>query len=106
MEAPRAGQILDLLLRRLQAEGCRHGCDVVVVAREEAALAAAQAARLRDGAGAWPELGDDLKGHAAALAGRAGLGELSLFVGAGISAGAGLPVLPDLLRALADRAGL
>src|SRR5439155_21885813 len=102
----RAGEIIKVFAEEIPEAARRHECDVVAVAGEDPVLAAAQATRLDAGYDPWPELDKDLKDHAAALAQRALRGQLALFVGAGISAGAGLPLMPDLLQILAERAGL
>src|SRR5581483_10832751 len=71
------------------------------------AWAAAPAARLSGPVGdPWPELNAGLRRAADELAGRASRGELALFLGAGVSAGAGLPLWSELLRRLAEKAGM
>jgi hypothetical protein len=74
------------------------------VLRGPSDLAAAQRVR-RAEAGSW-----DLPGHlwelAEDLGERAGRGQLAVFVGAGVSAAAGLPTWEQLLDELAERSGL
>ncbi len=92
--------LVELLLEGVQ----RDDCDVALVVPDAASFAAAQAARRRAGREPWAALDGSLRERARALAGRAGRGELALFLGAGVSAGAGLPLWGQLLDRLADRA--
>ncbi|HEY1377165.1 MAG TPA: SIR2 family protein [Gemmataceae bacterium] len=79
--------------------------DVALVAHDGPAFAAAQAARAQAGGG-WPGLGPNLRRKADELAAFATRGELALFLGAGVSAGAGVPLWGELLDQLARRAGM
>ncbi len=100
------GPVLQAVLREVTTAARRDSADVVAVANDGRVLAAAQARRSRQSTDPWPELDVALKREAAALATRATRGELAAFIGAGLSAGAGLLLLPELLMALAARAGL
>jgi hypothetical protein len=104
--AREAGDILRRLLPALQrqAEDCR--VDVVLVTRTLKVLSAAQAIRRRDiEPAAWAGLSGAHVEDAKRLAARAGQGELVLFIGAGVSASAGLPLWGELLDTLASEAG-
>jgi hypothetical protein len=79
--------------------------DVALVANDGPAFAAAQAAREQAG-GDWPDLVPALRKRADDLAGHATRGDLALFLGAGVSAGAGLPLWSELLDRLARRAAM
>jgi hypothetical protein len=74
------------------------------VAPDEAAFSAAQAVR-RQHPEAWAELDAPLQERARHLARKASAGGHALFLGAGVSAGAGLPLWGELQGTLADRAG-
>ena len=85
-------------------------CDVVLVAWNEGAYSAAQRVRRElleghPGAG-WDELDENALATATRLAGEARRNRLVLFLGAGISASAGLPGWVGLLEALANDVGL
>jgi hypothetical protein len=71
-------------------------------------FAAAQWARRRSDtdAPAWKALGSPLLDRCRDLAAKALAGQLVVFAGAGVSAGAGLPLWSALLRQLAERAGM
>lgn len=75
--------------------------DVALVLREPADLAQAHALR-RARTGAWGELDGALVERARTLAGHARAGRLVPFIGAGVSATAGLPLWTDLVADLAE----
>ncbi|TFV63786.1 SIR2 family protein [Geodermatophilus sp. DF01-2] len=98
------GTLLQQLLPVLRECAAAHGLDVALVLRGPSDLAAAQRVR-RAEPDSW-----DLPGHLRELAEdlgeRARRGQLAAFVGAGVSAAAGLPTWEQLLDELAERAGL
>lgn len=96
------GQVLEQLLPRLHDLARSEGVDIVLVTREAAAFAAAQELR-----STWPDEQWPLDAHELAEADRLGRlarsGRLVLFLGAGVSIGAGLPTWAELLDELAER---
>lgn len=104
------GKITRGLIAWLLSEAELRPFDIVLVTFTDAALAAAQQTRLEltevDLPSAWPELDDHRLSHVEELAARARRGELVLFLGAGVSAGAGLPTWAELLASLAAAAGM
>ncbi|MGY2082238.1 SIR2 family protein [Blastococcus sp. SYSU DS0539] len=102
--AGQRGALLQQLLPVLREAAEEHGFDVALVLRGPSDLAAAQRVR-RGEDGGW-----DLPGHLRELAEdlgeRARRGQLALFIGAGVSAAAGLPTWPELVDELATRSGL
>jgi hypothetical protein len=98
------GALLQQLLPVLREAAGEHGFDVALVLRGPSDLAAAQRVR-RGEDGGW-----DLPGHLAGLAERLGeqarRGQLAVFIGAGVSAAAGLPTWERLVDELAERSGL
>ncbi|RZU32536.1 SIR2-like protein [Blastococcus saxobsidens] len=102
--AGQRGALLRELLPVLREAADEHGFDVALVLRGPSDLAAAQ--RVRRG----QESGWDLPGHlrelAEQLGERARRGQLALFIGAGVSAAAGLPTWEQLVDELAGRSGL
>jgi hypothetical protein len=105
-KAAAAGLVVQKLLPLLARAARRHDFDVALVVLDDAAFAAAQAERARVGASQWRELGEDLRRRAESLAEKATRGELVLFLGAGVSAAAGLPLWQALLDLLAGDAEL
>jgi len=101
-----AGDIVCHLLPELYTAARRHGVDVALVTNEAPAFAAAQAQRSRAEPDPWPQLDAALKAEAARLAGFASRGRLVLFLGAGVSRAAGLPLWMELLEGLAQEVGL
>ncbi|WP_426571330.1 SIR2 family protein [Aquihabitans sp. McL0605] len=113
------GQILEALIERIRSAARTRDVDVVLVtwgedaARSRAMYAAAQRARQRVLA-ATPDVADwdlgpntpALEDAAVRLAGLARSGRLVLFLGAGVSAGAGLPTWQHLIDELARAADL
>jgi SIR2-like domain len=102
--AGRRGELLQELLPVLREAADEHGYDIALVLRRPSDLAAAQRVRRGDGGG-WA-LPEALRGLADELGRRARAGELAVFLGAGVSAAAGLPTWEQLLDELAGRAGL
>ena len=98
------GTLLGRLLPVLRAAAQEHGYDVALVLRDPRDLAAAQQVR-RAGEGAW-DLPPRLCQLAEALGRRGREGGLALFVGAGVSAAAGLPTWTRLLEELAELSDL
>ncbi|MCA9546178.1 MAG: SIR2 family protein, partial [Myxococcales bacterium] len=98
-----AGEVLRRLLPALREAATAHGVDVALVTWEAAQHAAAQAQRSpADFRGLPPALSQ----AATRLARQALQGRLVLFLGAGVSMGAGLPDWGALLTALGHQAGL
>ncbi len=107
------GGIYEALIPELADAAEANECDVILVTWGRRAYAAAQRVRLRmlgdesHGMGEqWAPLGPGLASTAEELAGQVQRGNLVLFFGAGISAGAGLPGWQELLRQLAHGDGL
>ncbi|UOY01735.1 SIR2 family NAD-dependent protein deacylase [Blastococcus sp. PRF04-17] len=98
------GALLQRLLPVLRAAAEEHGFDVALVLRGPSDLAAAQRVR-RGEDGGW-DLPDHLREVARQLGERARRGQLAVFIGAGVSAAAGLPTWEQLLGELAERTGL
>ena len=94
------GVLLERLLPVLREAAQRHGYDVALVLRDPRDLAAAQQIR-RAGQGQW-ELPPALREVGERLGALGRRGELALFVGAGVSASAGLPTWGRLLEELAE----
>ncbi|TYP82913.1 SIR2 family NAD-dependent protein deacylase [Blastococcus xanthinilyticus] len=102
--AGQRGALLQQLLPVLRGAAEEHGFDVALVLRGPSDLAAAQRVR-RGEDGGW-ELPEHLRELARQLGERARRGQLALFVGAGVSAAAGLPTWEELVDELAARSGL
>jgi hypothetical protein len=109
------GGMIRALLRFLYEalEGAGPEVDVALVVKDARMYAAVQAHRkqlLTEGGVAaqtmWGELDDAQMANAARLAQHARQGRLALFLGAGVSQGAGLPGWDELLERLASRAQL
>jgi hypothetical protein len=100
-----AGDVVRELLPALRDHARRHSVDVALVARAEAAFAAAQAERSRAEAyDPWAELPGVLRDEVERIAGHAARGRLVLFVGGGVGRGAGLPLWDEMLDVLAQQA--
>jgi hypothetical protein len=98
------GALLQQLLPVLREAAEEHGFDVALVLRGPSDLAAAQRVR-RGEDGGW-DLPDHLWQLAERLGEQARRGQLAVFIGAGVSAAAGLPTWEQLLDELAERSGL
>ena len=104
----RAGEVVRALLPCLYEAANEHGYDVALVVKDGADYAAAQRERLRyhqEGVPRWPALGERLRERADELARLASQGQLVLFLGSGVSVGAGLPTWGQFLRALSKEPG-
>jgi hypothetical protein len=101
----RAGDVVRELIPMLRRVASERDLDVALVTNEELTFAAAEAQR-GTSREAWPELGDALWEASRRLAASAAAGELVLFLGAGVSMGAGLPSWGGLLAGLARDAGM
>jgi hypothetical protein len=98
------GDLIRQLLPVLREAADEHGFDVALVLRGPSDLAAAQRIRRGDDTG-W-DLPGPLHALAEQLGERARRGQLALFIGAGVSAAAGLPTWEQLLDELAGHSGL
>lgn len=104
-----AGSVLIKLVATLAEAARTRDVDLVLVCRRPGHFAAAQAARRQvdpEGAQLFRDLDAKTRGQAEKLARLASHGQLVLFVGAGVSRGAGLPDWESLLGQLARRLGL
>lgn len=101
-----SGKIVSALLDTLYAFTERTGHDVALVLYTDEAHHAAQSARRMRGDAAWQALDEPTKEQADLLAKEALSGTLALFLGAGVSAAAGLPAWDTLLASLAETSGL
>jgi NAD-dependent SIR2 family protein deacetylase len=106
------GQLLTVLIRTLEALAESHDVDLILVAYGEKAYAAAQRARRQlstpDLTSSWnfhPAASPELAQWAQHLANAAITSRLVLFIGAGVSAGAGAPTWGALLSEVATTAG-
>jgi hypothetical protein len=102
--AGRRGALLQRLLPLLREAAGTHGFDVALVLRSPSDLAAAQRVR-RGQDGGW-DLPARLEELAEQLGDKARRGQLAVFIGAGVSAAAGLPTWEQLLDELAACSGL
>lgn len=108
------GEVVRALLGVLYDVASHDDLDVVLVTHTGPAFAAAQSARKQylqqevpsDPRAIWNELDDGLLGRARNLARHASSARLVLFLGAGVSVGAGFPTWSGLLKELAGDAGL
>lgn len=100
-----AGEVASTLLDVLWEEAARRPVDIVLVTGTAPAFAAAQARRRSAGPPEFEALGD-LGARAQQLGGEAARGQLVVFLGAGISAAAGVPLWNALLDQLARESGL
>ncbi|WP_104524590.1 SIR2 family protein [Blastococcus atacamensis] len=102
--AGKRGALLQELMPVLCEAAQEHGFDVALVLRGPSDLAAAQRVR-RGRDGDW-ELPGHLRRLAEQMGERARRGQLAVFIGAGVSAAAGLPTWEQLVDELAARSGL
>jgi hypothetical protein len=100
-----AGRVLNALFHLFHAEIKRDpaGPDVALVLFSPEHYAAAQHRREAANFDWWPDLDDAHREHTQRLAATARSGDLALFLGAGVSANAGLPTWGELLDRLAAR---
>jgi hypothetical protein len=98
------GALLQRLLPVLREAAADYDFDVALVLRAPSDLAAAQRVR-RGEDGGW-DLPEHLRELAAQLGEKARRGQLAVFIGAGVSAAAGLPTWEQLVDELAERSGL
>jgi hypothetical protein len=98
------GALLQQLLPVLREAAADHGFDVALVLRGPSDLAAAQRVRRGD-EGGW-DLPEHLLDLGRQLGEMARRGQLAVFIGAGVSAAAGLPTWERLVEELAERSGL
>jgi hypothetical protein len=111
--AERRGEVLNALIPELMKLAVEHNVDIVLVAHGQVTYDAAQAVR-RDHIAAlseeegswvdpWAELGPERIAAAETVVRQARSGNLVVFVGAGVSTGAGLPAWQALLTKVAAR---
>lgn len=99
------GEVMATLVKALVSAVATADVDIVLVTREEGHYSAAQQARARY-SGPQSDLGGELTDPLEALIAEARRERLVLFLGAGVSMGAGLPSWSALLDQLVQLAGL
>lgn len=95
--APVAGDLIARLLPRLMELAQEHDVDLALVIINEVHWAAVQAYRKKHANNCWPGLDHKLVSRAMELGKVAAEGNLVVFLGAGVSCGAGLPSWGSLL---------
>lgn len=102
------GEVLRTIMRAAGEAAVEHGVDVVIVVRDAATFAHAQAERRGRASGreAWPAVDDAQWTHVERLARLASTGRLVPFMGAGVSVSANGPEWRELIHRLAPLAGL
>jgi hypothetical protein len=102
------GALLAALLPAIHEAASDHRCDVVLVSYGSVMYAAAQSARnaISERFGAWSELPPELRTVGDQLADHARTGNLVVFMGAGVSAAAGLPTWRQLLAMIGQKVGI
>lgn len=103
------GDVIRLLVATLADIVADTGLDVALVTRDGPSFAAAQSARRQlvdAGVSLWADVDPERTAAAEGLAREALAGRLVVFLGAGVGAGAGLPLWDGLLERLAARAGI
>ena len=98
------GDVLDVILREAHKTATEEGVDLVLVLRDERTFALAQVKRKAPRY--WKALDGGLLDKAQELAEIAKTGRLVPFMGAGTSVSAGAPTWADLIKLLAQSAGL
>jgi hypothetical protein len=99
------GELLRRILEVANTVGRHLGIDIALVLRAASDLALANDVRRAD-PHTWSALGDDLVQKARDLAEKARNGQIVPFIGAGVSASAGLPTWRGLLEKLLDESEL